>query len=272
MSLEDHAGDIVFKARKAAGISLEDVAGVGGVSVEALENFEEYGGLPEGFKLDATASHLGLNAVKLRGVAGGWEPAPVDVSRWRELRMITTEQGMAVNCFVAWDPETREAALFDTGWEAEPILALADGQGLKLQHLFITHSHGDHIAAIGAVRERWPEIRLHSAIESAPAEQRVNPAEPIAVGRLKVSARLTPGHADDGVTYVVEGFPAGAPAVAVVGDAIFAGSMGGHQRAPELARTKVREEILSLPGETLVCPGHGPLSTVQEANDWIPFF
>ncbi len=52
MSLEDHVGDVVFKARKAAGISLEDVAGVGGVSVEALEGFEENGGLPEGFKLD----------------------------------------------------------------------------------------------------------------------------------------------------------------------------------------------------------------------------
>lgn len=272
MSLEDHAGDVVFKARRAGGISLEEVAGVGGVSVEALEEFEENGGLPEGFQLDAAAAHLGLNAVKLRGVAEGWEPAPVDLSRWRELRMITTDQGMAVNCFVAWDPETKEAALFDTGWEAEPILALAEEQGLTLQHLFITHSHGDHIAAIGAVRERWPEIRLHSAIESAPTEQRVDPAEAISVGGLKVSARLTPGHAEDGVTYVVEGFPVGAPAVAVVGDAIFAGSMGGHHLAPELARAKVREEILSLPGNTVVCPGHGPLSTVREANDWIPFF
>ena len=71
---------------------------------------------------------------------------------------------------------------------------------------------------------------------------------------------------------MVGGWSGDAPAVAVVGDAIFAGSMGKDFNTPELAREKVREEILSLPSETLICPGHGPLTTVGEELENNPFF
>ena len=77
----------------------------------------------------------------------------------------------------------------------------------------------------------------------------------------------------DGVTYVIGNWPSDAPFVAVVGDAIFAGSMGGAHDQLTLARTKVREQIFSLPADTLICPGHGPLTTVAEEkanNPWLP--
>ncbi len=63
-----------------------------------------------------------------------------------------------------------------------------------------------------------------------------------------------------------------APLIAFVGDAIFAGSMGNGNGAWDLARQKVREQILSLPAETLICPGHGPLTTVAEEKEHNPFF
>lgn len=272
MSLEDHIGDIVSKARRAAGVSESAVAEVGDLTPAQLAEFEEYGRLDNAPDLAAISALLGLDASKLQALADGWEPEAVNLSRWRRLEMITTEEGMAVNCFLAWDEATREAALFDTGWDAAPILALVNRHDLNLTRLFITHSHGDHIAAIGEVRKRFPGIQLHSNIETAPKEQRVNPSEIVRVGGLAVSNRDTPGHADDGVTFVIGGFPEGAPSVAVVGDVIFAGSMGGHHRAPELARQKARDQILSLPPDTLVCPGHGPMCTVREANETIPFF
>jgi hydroxyacylglutathione hydrolase len=92
------------------------------------------------------------------------------------------------------------------------------------------------------------------------------------VGSLSVNARLTPGHAADGVTYVIEGWADQMPPVAVVGDAIFAGSMGKDFQTPEIAQAKVREEILSLPAATVICPGHGPLTTVGEEQAHNPFF
>jgi glyoxylase-like metal-dependent hydrolase (beta-lactamase superfamily II) len=60
--------------------------------------------------------------------------------------------------------------------------------------------------------------------------------------------------------------------VAIVGDAIFAGSMGGAASAGAMARQKIREQILSLPPDTLICPGHGPLTTVGEEKAGNPFF
>jgi len=60
--------------------------------------------------------------------------------------------------------------------------------------------------------------------------------------------------------------------VAVVGDAIFSGSMGGAKQFGTLAKQKVREQILTLPSETLICPGHGPLTTVGQEKANNPFF
>ena len=141
-----------------------------------------------------------------------------------------------------------------------------------MDHLFITHMHGDHVAAMGDVRKRWPEIQVHTDNSGAPQKSRVNPGEPVAVGNLSVTARLTPGHAEDGVTFLIDGWENDAPAVAVVGDAIFAGSMGKDFETPQLAQAKVQEEILSLPPDTLICPGHGPLTTVGEEKVHNPFF
>ena len=60
--------------------------------------------------------------------------------------------------------------------------------------------------------------------------------------------------------------------VAMVGDAIFAGSMGGGMISYENALQTNREKILSLSNETIICPGHGPMTTVIEEKKNNPFF
>ncbi len=273
MTLEDHAGDVVRKARMMAEIPAPDSAAAGRIAAEALAEFESSGTVPEGLDFDALARRLDLDGGKLRRFAAGWVPAPVEVGVWRQLRMITTAgDGMTVNAYLIWDESTREAALFDTGFEAAPIAALIDEQRLVLKHVFITHSHGDHVAALEPIRARYPQARLHTNARSAPVEHRPRAGEVVPVGSLRVAHRETPGHAEDGVTYVITGFPGGAPGVAVVGDAIFAGSIGGAPGRGALAKGKVREHILSLPGPTLICPGHGPLTTVGEQHAANPFF
>lgn len=273
MTLEDHAGDVVRKARMMAGIPAAESAAAGGVSVEQLGAFEDTGHPPAGLAWEALGQRLDLDPGKLRNVAGGWLPAPVTTAAWREFRQITTTgEGMSVNCYLVWDEATREAALFDTGFDAAPVFALIDEHRLDLRHLFITHSHGDHIAAVEAVRGRFPKVRLHTNAASAPVEHRNRPGDFVHLGGLRITHRDTPGHADDGVTYVVGNFPDDAPHLAIVGDAIFAGSIGGAPGKGALARQKVRDEILSLPGPTLIGPGHGPLTTVAEQLAVNPFF
>ncbi len=274
MQLEDHPGDIIRKARAMSGVAAGAAAAAAGISEAELAALEETGQLA-GRKVNfaALAKLAGLHPQKLEGLVGGWLPSPPDLSRWRELRVFTTAgEGLTVNCYLAWDEATREAALFDTGLDAQPILDCLTENGLALRHVFITHSHWDHVEALPQIRAAWPKARLHSGSKSAPVEQRNKPDEIVQLGGLRVTHRETPGHAEDGVTYLVGNWPDDAPHAAMVGDAIFAGSMGRGNQSWELARQKVREQILTLPPDTLLGPGHGPCTTVREEKEHNPFF
>lgn len=274
MHLEDHLGDIIRKARMMNNVSVSAAAAAAGISENALASLEETGQVAGKVNLASLAKATGLNGPKLEAIAAGWLPAPKDLSLWRELRVFTTtdSDGLTVNCYLAWDEVTRDAALFDTGLEAKPILDCVAENQLQLRHVFITHSHWDHVEALPKIREAWPKAKVHSSSKSAPVDQRNKNAEIVHLGGLRVTHRDTPGHAEDGVTYLIGNWQEDAPHVAIVGDTIFAGSMGRGNQSWDLAKQKVKEQILSLPPETLLCPGHGPLTTVAEEKEHNPFF
>jgi len=273
MNLEDHPGDIIRKARKMSNISTAAAANAAGISESELSTLEESGKFSKKTNFVALGNLVGLNPQKLEAIANGWLPSPKDLSVWHEVRVfITAGDGLAVNCYLVWDEVTRDAALFDTGLDAKPILDCIVAEQLQLKHVFITHSHWDHVEALPKIREAWPKVRLHSGSKSAPVDQRNKTAEIVHLGGLRVTHRETPGHAEDGVTYMVGNWQEDAPLIALVGDTIFAGSMGNGNGAWDLAKQKVREQILSLPPETLLCPGHGPLTTVAEEKEHNPFF
>jgi hydroxyacylglutathione hydrolase len=273
VNLEDHPGDIIRKSRAMSGVSTSQAADVAGISESELSALEESGKTGSKINFAALGKILGLNPQKLEAIANGWLPAKKDLNQWRELRVfMTSGGGLMVNCYLVWDEVTRDAALCDTGLDATPILDCIAENNLTLRHIFITHSHWDHVKALPKIREAFPKARLHSGSKNAPVDQRNKTAEIIHLGGLRVTHRVTPGHAEDGVTYIVGNWQEDAPHVAIVGDAIFAGSMGNGNGAWDLARQKVREQILSLPPETLICPGHGPLTTVAEEKEHNPFF
>src|SRR3954469_12289516 len=134
MQLEDHLGDILRKARQALNVSAESGARAGGLDPQLYDRLEQSGDVPKGTALAPLATLVGLDAGKLQKIAGGWLPPKVDLSQWREIRVITTtEEGITVNCYVVWDEISREAALFDTGWGAQPILDLINAESLDLK-------------------------------------------------------------------------------------------------------------------------------------------
>src|ERR1051325_7207981 len=273
MNLEDHLGDIIRKARGMSNVSAEAAAQAAGLTEAELASLEESGQIAKKSNFDKLGPLIGLNAAKLQAIAQGWVPAEKDLSKWPELRSVATAaEGITVNCYIIWDEISREAALFDTGWDATPVLQILTENQLQLRHLFITHSHPDHIAGVSAIREKFPKVRVHSSSKHAPVDQRNRANDFIHLGSLRITHRDTPGHAEDGVTYIVGTWPEDAPHVAVVGDAIFAGSIGRGNQSWDLAKQKVREQILSLPAPTLICPGHGPLTTVGEEKEHNPFF
>jgi glyoxylase-like metal-dependent hydrolase (beta-lactamase superfamily II) len=273
MNLEDHLGDIIGKARKMNNISTSTAATAAGISEKELSALEESGKFSGKINFHALGKIIGLNPQKLEAIANGWLPSKKDLSAWHEVRVFTTAgDGLTVNCYLVWDEVTRDAALFDTGLDAKPILDCIAAEQLQLKHIFITHSHWDHVEALPKIREAWPKAKLHSSSKRAPVDQHNKNSEIIHLGGLRVTHRDTPGHAEDGVTYMIGNWQEDAPLIAIVGDAIFAGSMGNGNGAWDLAKQKVREQILSLPAGTLICPGHGPLTTVAEEKEYNPFF
>lgn len=275
MNLEDHLGDIIAKGRTIGGVSATAAARAAGISEGELASLEKSGSVGS-LKINfaGLGKAMAMSPEKLEAIAKGWVPSAKDLGAWRELRVFTTadDEGMTVNCYLAWDEVTRDAALFDTGMDAAPVLKCLGEDQLNLRHIFITHSHWDHVDALPKIREAWPKAKVHSGSKNAPVDQRNKPNEIIHLGGLRVTHRETPGHAEDGVTYLVGNWQEDAPHVAIVGDTIFAGSIGRGNQSWDLARQKIREQILSLPPDTLLCPGHGPLTTVAEEREHNPFF
>jgi len=273
MNLEDQIGDIIGKARLMTRVSHSSAARAAGVSDLEFAVLEESSQIPPQINWAALAVLIGLDPQKLTGIAQGWRPVAADLTRWREIRVFTTAaEGLNVNSFLIWDEVNREAALFDTGLDAQSALDCIAENQLQLRHVFITHSHYDHVQALPQIRAAWPKARVHSSSPNTPVDQRNKPSEIIHLGGLRVTYRETPGHSEDSVTYLIGNWQEDAPHIAVVGDALFAGSMGRGNVSWEVARQKVRDQILSLPPETLICPGHGPLTTVAQEKEHNPFF
>ncbi len=271
MNLEDHLGDIIRKGRTAAKVTVETAAKAAGLTEVELSALEESG--KGKANISALAAAIGLHAGKLEGIAKGWLPAEKNLSTWIEFRQFqTAKDGIVVNSYLIWDEVSREAALFDTGWDAQSAIAAIEENQVQLRHIFLTHTHEDHIAGLAALREKFPKAHVHTNSKSAPPQQRNRANDFTHLGSLRITNRETPGHAEDGVTYIVGNWPEDAAHVAIVGDAIFAGSIGTGFQSWDLAKQKVQEQIFSLPPDTLICPGHGPLTTVAEEKAHNPFF
>ena len=106
MQLEDHIGDICRKARIQTDTSMELATAAAGVGEDSLHAFETNGMEIERVNVAALARLLGLDVAKAERIAEGWEPASVDLSVWRELRMITTAEGFEVNSFLIWEAKS----------------------------------------------------------------------------------------------------------------------------------------------------------------------
>jgi glyoxylase-like metal-dependent hydrolase (beta-lactamase superfamily II) len=265
--LEDNVGDIIGKAQRGLGISDSELAKKAGVDLQTIRKLRE--GDVDEQALAGVAPVLSLAAGPLCELAKGeWRPERID-ERDGFAQFNTDYHDMAVNAYLVWDPASRVAAAFDTGADCSEMVRFANRHKLNVQLILLTHAHPDHVADLPRLREET------GGDVFAPAREPVSGAEPIdegkhfRLGNLEIDTRLTWGHSQGGITYVVTGL---ARPIAIVGDSLFAGSMGGGNISYQDALQNNLEKILTLPDETIICPGHGPMTTVGEEKKHNPFF
>jgi glyoxylase-like metal-dependent hydrolase (beta-lactamase superfamily II) len=264
--LEDNFEDVLGKAMRGMSLDADTLSFLSGVETSQIESLMD-GEFNEGASRKV-AGTLGLDGETLveRGQEK-WAPRDFELEGLRQYN--TPHADMTVNSYLIWDPNTMDAAIFDTGTNLDEAYSHIQALGLTVKQLFLTHTHVDHIEALPQAL-KWGGITVRiSAKEAIEGAEKFTAGDEFQIGHLKVSTRSTWGHSPGATTYVVEGLE---KPVAIVGDALFAQSMGGGVVSYQAALETNRKEIFSLTDETVICPGHGPMSTVGEEKAHNPFY
>lgn len=266
--LEDLFEDLIAKSMRGLHISESELVEKTGVPRDILARLCR-GEFCDEAALVKVAKALSLDPRTLAMAASKvWRPRPVTLDGLAMFNM--PYRDMHVNAYLVWDPASLVGAVFDTGTDSSLITAKASELGVRIESIFLTHTHNDHIADLDRLKAAAPGVTAYAnRAEPWPGTQPFSEGSSFTIGALRVKALTTSGHSKGGTTYFIEGL---SRPLAVVGDALFAGSMGGGMVSFADAWKNNREKILTLPDDTVLAPGHGPLSSVGEEKRNNPFF
>lgn len=193
------------------------------------------------------------------------------------------------NCSVIGDEKTHEAMVIDPGDQIEQILDILRQEKLTLKQIVITHAHIDHVggamklkAATGApilmnqndyallkmldMQAAWVGMRPPGDVQ---VDETISQGRVLKIGEISSNVIHTPGHTEGSICIY---FPEEKKLIA--GDTLFAGSIG-RTDLPGGSMDKIMRslhtQVLALPDETEVVPGHGPLTTIGEERETNPF-
>ena len=203
------------------------------------------------------------------------------------------------NTYLVADGVGGPGLFIDAGGPVKALIEAAERMDVTPTHILLTHHHHDHVCEVGALRERWPKLRvlihplerewLGETLVGVEADT-VEAGEMLRFGTLEVRPLHTPGHTAGMLSFLVSE-PSGAarrPAVSAApggftggeamvftGDTLFNGSVGGVRASGHTTYTDLKDSIMGtlmeLPAETIIHPGHAEASTVGEEWEHNPF-
>ncbi len=198
-----------------------------------------------------------------------------------------TNGAFAENCYLVADRQSGDVVIVDPGEEADLFVRRIEKEAWTLRAIWLTHAHLDHIAGVARIVSATNvDVYLHPddrplydsvleqakwlgvEIEAAPApNQSLASGDTVTVGNCAFTVAHTPGHSPGSVTFIGDG-------VALVGDVLFAGSVGRVDLpggdGPTLLNS-INETLMSLPDDTIVYSGHGPATTIGQERLSNPF-
>ncbi len=194
------------------------------------------------------------------------------------------------NCFVVHQASSPNCWIVDAGFEPDPLIAYIQDNKLNPTHVIQTHAHVDHIAGLGQIRETWPDIPIliHEAekdfltdpmlnlsialadpIVAPQATETLTHGQVLHLNDIAFEVRHTPGHSPGGISLIQH-----QAKQAIVGDALFAGSIGrtdfptsNHEQLMQSIET----QLMTLPDDMTIYPGHGPISLISRERATNPF-
>lgn len=191
------------------------------------------------------------------------------------------------NCYIVWNDRVKQGVIIDPGEDAQKILRRVKELGVEIKYILATHGHFDHVAAVTPLkREINAEFLAHKgdfffiedgenaarrwgfAIEQPPKPSRfIEDGDTIEVGSCVFEVLHTPGHSPGGVSFLHNG-------MVFVGDTLFQGNTGRTDLRmgsfEELAKS-IKTRLYTLPDDTIVYTGHGPITTIGAEKRYNPF-
>lgn len=250
--LEDEIPDVLNKAIRGLGKSYSEVARAADIDEATLQNVLD--GNWNDVVLTDLANALNLDAQALVALLN-YQPDSTELPGVK--RLIMPFRSWSVN---AWMLEMDGISLlFDTGWNPSDILTKIDG--IRPYSVFITHAHEDHVGGVESLSAAGIKIISESqALQTGEYH----------FGNIKIQVIDLSGHCVPTASYLITGLE---KPLWVVGDAIFAGSMGGCKSTENftMAVATLRRGFEQVPPETLILPGHGPITTVASEKTSNPF-
>ncbi|HEY3754792.1 MAG TPA: MBL fold metallo-hydrolase [Opitutaceae bacterium] len=273
-SLEDELGDVLEKALRQAGLDEGEAAKRAGIPESRLRDAIDYRSDLRWDELGRLAQVLGLNEVGLCALGSGHYPRPEIDALPFTVEVLAMSHGIGVvNAYLVSENGSRSGILFDTGSGIAALGAVWPDAIIDLSAVFLTHVETEHAGALCAVMARFGAAAafIPEGAE-APCGQPAPEGMHWQVGDLRVDVFSTPGHAAAHNSYLVRRSSAlEERALLIAGDMIFAGSAGGAYFCQRRLKANLRRVLEAVPRCTVIAPGHGPMTTVDNELRFNPF-